>query len=121
MLTRRALLKGAALTAGALIRVDDSPFQVVAQAVSPATVRVLFLPSGPGSRRQSDLDEVSAARLANDGALTRPRWPPLSIGRTSAGGANHLEVEVTRDLGVRVSSGTRVVQELRVDPGSATL
>jgi len=121
MLTRRALLKGAALTAGALIRVDDSPFQVVAQAVSPATVRVLFLPSGPASRRQTDLNEGSAAHLANDGALMQQRWPHLSIGRASTRGTNHLEVEVTRDLGVRVSSGPRVVQALRVDPSAGTL
>ena len=80
MLTRRALLKSAALTAGTLIRVEDGAFEVVAQAVSAATVRVLFLPRRPGSPRHSAWTDA-AARVANDGALTRQQWPPLSIGR----------------------------------------
>ena len=121
MLTRRALLQSAALTAGTLIRVEDGAFEVVAQAVSAATVRVLFLPRRPGSPRQSGLDEVSAARVANDGALTRQQWPPLSIGRAATRGTTHLEVEVTRNLGVRVLSGAQVVQELRADPRAGTL
>ena len=121
MLTRRALLKSAALTAGTLIRVEDGTFEVVAQAVSAATVRVLFLPRRPGSPRQSGPDEVSAARVANDGALTRQQWPPLSIGRAATRGTARLEVEVTRDLGVRVLSGAQVVQELRADPSAGTL
>ncbi len=121
MLTRRALLKSAALSAGALIRVDNNSFEVVAQAVSAATVRVLFLPRRPGSPRQSPFGEVSAAQVANDAALTRAQWPPLSVGRATTRAATNLKVEVTRDLGVRVLSSTQVVQELRVDPGAGTL
>src|ERR687892_353149 len=71
MLTRRALLKGAALTAGALIRIDDGPFDIAAQAVSDATVRILFLRRAP----------VAASRVPDDGALVQQEWPGLQIGR----------------------------------------
>jgi hypothetical protein len=71
MLTRRALLKSAALTAGALIRVDDGPFEVVAQAVSAATVRVLFLPRSLRRPRLRASDDASVAGVPDDGALMR--------------------------------------------------
>jgi hypothetical protein len=73
MLTRRALLKGAALTAGALIRIDDGPFDVVAQAVSAATLRVLFLPRA----------SIAARPAPDDGALVQQEWPGLPISARS--------------------------------------
>src|SRR5262245_11201638 len=105
MLTRRALLKGAALTAGALIRVDDSPFELVAQTISASTVRLLFLPRGARSPRPPRSAEASVSRIPDDGALIRQQWPPLPIGRATKRGATNLEVDVTPDLGVRVISG----------------
>jgi hypothetical protein len=71
MLTRRSLLKRAAFSAGALMRVDHGPFEVMAQA-------------------------VSAARLSNDGALVRQHWPRLAIGDRR--GRADLEVDVADDL-----------------------
>ena len=41
-LTRRALLQGAALTAGALVRPDHARFAIAAQAVSAVTVRIIY-------------------------------------------------------------------------------
>jgi alpha-glucosidase/alpha-D-xyloside xylohydrolase len=121
MLTRRALLKSAALTAGALIRVDDGPFEVVAQAVSAATVRVLFLPRSLRRPRLRASDDASVAGVPDDGALMRQQWPPLQIGQSKKREATHLEVEVTRALDVRVFSSAQVVQELRADPKAGTL
>ena len=93
-LTRRELLRGATLSAGALIRFRDSPVDIAAQAVSAATVRILFLPRGA-----ANVDPIP-----NDRALVRSQWTSLPIGKPGAGAATGLEVEVTRDLTVRVRS-----------------
>ncbi len=111
MLTRRALLKGAALTAGALIRIDDGPFDVIAQAVSAATIRVLFLPRA----------SIAARRVPDDGALVQQEWPGLPISASPRPRASNLAVEVAQDHAVRVISGTRLVQQLRADPKTGTL
>ena len=110
-LTRRELLRGAALTAGALIRFRDSPVDIAAQAVSAATVRILFLPRGA-----AHVDPIP-----DDGALVRAQWTSLPIGTSGAGAATGLEVEVARDLTVRVRSNARLVQELHADSAGGSL
>ena len=112
MLTRRALLKHAALSAGVLIRFSDGSFEIAIQTVSPSTARILILPSGAAG--SSGLD---------DGALVRQAWPHLRSGPTApkrSGGGN-LKVEVTPDLIIRVFESNRVAQQLRADPKAGTL
>ena len=111
MLTRRALLKGAALSAGALIRIDAGSFDVAAQHVSATAVRLLFLPHASAASRQ----------VPDDGALVRQEWPQRPLRRAARHGASDLEVEVAQDLTVRVRSGAQLVQQLRADPKAGTL
>ncbi len=87
MLTRRALLKGAALSAGALIRIDAGAFDVAAQEVSPTAVRLLFLPRA----------SAAARHVPDDGALVRQEWPERAVGRPARHGVSELEVEVAQD------------------------
>ena len=103
MLTRRALLASAALSAGALIRVRGNAFDIAVQAVSASTARILILPAN-AARTGVSLD---------DGALLRHSWPRLRRG--------DLNVEVTPDLVIRVLKAKRVVQQLRADPKAGTL
>jgi alpha-glucosidase/alpha-D-xyloside xylohydrolase len=102
VLTRRALLTGAALSAGAIIRVRAQAFDIVIEAVGTSTARVLIARSA--SRPDGDLD---------DGALVRQHWPRLQRG--------DLNVEVTPDLVIRVRKGKRIIQQLRADPKAGTL
>ncbi len=110
------LLKGAALSA--LVRLDDSPFDVAAQTVSNATIRIVFLPRSLTGRQGSD---ATPAVVPDDGALVQQHWPNHPTGRGTASRVNGLEVEVAKDRTVLVRSGTQVVQELRVDGTSGTL
>ena len=111
MLTRRALLKGAALSAGALIRMDAGAFDVAAQEVSATAVRLLFLPRASAAPRH----------VPDDGALVRQEWPQRAVHRAARPGISNLEVEVAQDLAVRVRSGAQLVQQLRADPNAGTL
>ncbi|HJY34360.1 MAG TPA: glycoside hydrolase family 31 protein, partial [Vicinamibacterales bacterium] len=111
MLTRRALLKGAALSAGALIRIDAGAFDVAAQEVSATAVRLLFLPRASAAPRH----------VPDDGALVRQEWPQRAVHRAARPGISNLEVEVAQDLAVRVRSGAQLVQQLRADPNAGTL
>jgi len=112
------LLKGAALSAGALVRLDDSPFDVAAQTVSNATIRIVFLPRSLTGRQGS---VATPAVVPDDGALVQQHWPNHPTRRGTASRVNGLEVEVAKDRTVLVRSGTQVVQELRVDATSGTL
>ena len=103
MLTRRALLKSAALSAGGLIRVRSNSYDIAIQAVSASTARILILRAN-AARRGDTLD---------DGALVRQEWPRLRRGE--------LNVEVTPDLAIRVRKGKQLVQQLRADPDAGTL
>jgi alpha-glucosidase/alpha-D-xyloside xylohydrolase len=111
VLTRRALLKGAALSAGALIRMDAGAFDVAAQEVSATAVRLLFLPRASAAPRH----------VPDDGALVRQEWPQRAVHRAARPGISNLEVEVAQDLAVRVRSGAQLVQQLRADPNAGTL
>jgi alpha-glucosidase (family GH31 glycosyl hydrolase) len=104
VLTRRALITNAALSAGALIRFRDGHHEIAVQAVSASTARVLILPRGPTAGGSGVLD---------DGALVRDAWPRLRRG--------DLQVEVTPELVIRVLKQKRVVQQLRADPNAGTL
>ena len=110
-LTRRELLRGAALSAGALIRFPDSPLDISAQAVSATTVRILFLPRG----------STNANPFPDDGALVQAQWPSLHMAKADRHASTGLEVDVARDLTVRVWSKTHLVQELRADTTSGAL
>jgi alpha-glucosidase/alpha-D-xyloside xylohydrolase len=101
VITRRALLKNAALGAGAFLRFQNESNVVEIQSISPSTARVVWR-SAPGP--QSDLD---------DGALVRLAWPRA--------GGGELRVEVTPDHVIRVLKAKRVVQQLRADPKAGTL
>jgi alpha-glucosidase/alpha-D-xyloside xylohydrolase len=103
VLTRRALLKGAALSAGALIRVRSNDLDITVQAISTSTVRILILFAN-AARTDDALD---------DGALVRDGWPRPRRG--------DLHVEVAPDLAIRVLEAKRVVQQLRADPTAGTL
>ena len=109
MLTRRALLKGAALSAGALIPLDDSPFDIVAQTVSSATVRVIFLPRASARARSNAGLKFRRHTTLDDGALVRTEWPYQPIGRAPRARVAGLEVEITRDFAVEdgIARGVR--------------
>jgi alpha-glucosidase len=103
VLTRRALLKGAALSAGALLRVRDDRFDITVQQVSAFTVRILIMPK----------DASSTSRVLDDGAIVRAAWPRRRGG--------DLHVEIAPDMVIRVLQGKRVVQQLRADAEARTL
>ena len=110
MVTRRELLKGAALSAGALIRIDAGSVDVAAQEVSATAVRLFFLPRTPAAARH----------VPDDGALVRQAWPHRTIPprcatclepRGRSRGGSH------RPRAIR----TQLVQQLRADPKTGTL
>jgi alpha-glucosidase (family GH31 glycosyl hydrolase) len=116
-LTRRALLQGAALTAGALVRQDAARFAVAAQAVSAVTVRILFLPVAAGQRSES------SSPIPEDGALVRLDWPRHAVTRGARGSrpSDGVGVFVSDDLAVSITADGRVVQQLRADPTTNSL
>jgi alpha-glucosidase len=111
-LTRRAVLQGVALTAGAIAHPQRARFAVVAQAVSAATVRILYLPA-----TTAGLADVSKPPILDDGALVRQQWPqqPVTRGAERSGPSDGLRLNVSDDLIVSVDAGARVVQRLRAD------
>jgi alpha-glucosidase/alpha-D-xyloside xylohydrolase len=118
VITRRALLKSVALGAGTLVRAEDRSYDLAVQAISPHTVRLIFLP------RSSSLAIATAnagQQVADDGALVRREWAALSLGGRSNGRAGELRVELGPNHSVRVLTGTRVLQQLEADPQAGTL
>jgi len=110
-LTRRQLLTGAALSAGALIRSREAPIDIAAQAVSGSTVRISYLPRGA----------ESTSAFPADGALVRAQWPSLPIGASGSRAGSDVEVDVAPDLTVRVHSKGALVQELRANVRTGAL
>jgi alpha-glucosidase (family GH31 glycosyl hydrolase) len=117
-ITRRALLQGAALTAGVFVRPKGAPFAVAAQAVSAVTIRILFLPAATTGRAGTP-----AAQILDDGALVRQQWPERPVTRGAPGPARSegLQLNVSDDLVVSVAAGERIVQQLRADLATNTL
>ena len=111
-LTRRALLQGAALTAGALVRPDHASFAVAAQAVSPVTVRIVFLPPATAGR-----EDASISLVPEDGALVRREWPRQPVTRGAPGPhlSEGVRLHVAEDFAVSVTAHGHVVQQLRAD------
>ena len=117
-ITRRALLQGAALTAGVFVRPKGAPFAVAVQAVSAVTIRILFLPAATTGRAGTP-----AAQILDDGALVRQQWPERPVTRGAPGPARSegLQLNVSDDLVVSVAAGERIVQQLRADLATNTL
>ena len=117
-LTRRALLQGAALTAGALVRPDHARFAIAAQAVSAVTVRITFLPPATAGR-----EDASISLVPEDGALVRRDWPRLPVTRGAPGShvSGGVRLHVAEDLAVSVTADGRVVQQLRADLAANSL
>ena len=112
-ITRRALLQGAALTAGALVRPARARFAIAAQAVSTVTVRIIFLP--PATAGRENLASISL--VPEDGALVRREWPRQPVTRGAPGShlSKGVRLHVAEDLAVTVTADGRVVQQLRPD------
>jgi alpha-glucosidase/alpha-D-xyloside xylohydrolase len=117
-LTRRAVLRGAALTAGAVFRAQRARVAIAAQAVSAVTVRILFLPPTVPGRA-----DASISPIPDDGALVRRQWPhqPTTRGAPRPGPSHGLRLNVSDDLIVSVAAGGRMVQQLRADVTTNTL
>lgn len=117
-LTRRAVLQGAALTAGAVVRPQRARVAIAAQAVSAVTVRMLFLPPTMPGRA-----DASISPILDDGALVRRHWPqqPTTRSAPRAGPSDGLRLNVSDDLIVSVAAGGRMVQQLRADVTTNTL
>jgi len=117
-LTRRALLQGAALTAGALVRPDHARFAIASQAVSAVTVRITFLPPATVGR-----GDASISLVPEDGALVRRDWPrlPVTRGAPASHVSGGVRLHVAEDLAVSVTADGRVVQQLRADLAANSL